>query len=109
MRTVTNETAQSTPETKSPDTSNLLTFATTLTDGREIVIREMTGRDLIYMENELSKFKETERSFYLIERLNVGSNKVLFDDIADMGIKDIKNILDLVTKANGEVEEDPKS
>lgn len=104
MRTVTNETAQSTPET-----SNLLTFTTTLTDGREIVIREMTGRDLIYMENELSKFKETERSFYLIERLNVGSNKVLFDDIADMGIRDIKNILDLVTKANGEAEEDPKS
>ena len=109
MQTVTNETVKSTPETKAASAPSLLTFSTTLSDGREIVIREMTGRDLIYMEEELAKFSETKKSFYLIERLNVGTTKIPFEEIADLGIRDIKKISDLITKANGEAEEDPKS
>jgi hypothetical protein len=109
MRSVTNETAQSTPETKAPSANGLLTFNATLSDGREIIIREMTGRDLIYMEEDLAKFSETKKSFYLIERLNVGTTKISFEEIADLGIKDIKKISDLVTKANGDEDEDPKS
>jgi len=83
-------------------------FDTTLSDGRVITIREMTGRDLIYMEEELEKFGETKKSFYLMERLNVGDQKVTFDEIADLKLKDIKKITELVSKANGDEPEDPK-
>lgn len=86
------------------------TFTATLSDGREITIREMTGRDLIYMEEELGKYGDTRQSFYLVERLNVGPDKITFDEIADMTAKDLKIISDLVKKANDgeEDENNPK-
>lgn len=113
MRTVIadesqNVTPQAQPEAAYPGP----TFSAKLKDGREIVIREMKGSDLIYMEEELGKFGETKKSFYLIERLNVGSDKITFDEISELGIKDIKTISELVAKANGaedeEEEESPK-
>lgn len=103
MRTVSNDSAPSKPEG-----NKFETFSCTLTDGRVITIREMTGRDLIYMEEDLAKFGETKKSFYLIERLNVGSQTVTFDEIADLTLKDIKKITELVSKANGGEPEDPK-
>jgi hypothetical protein len=110
MRTVSE-----TPVANTAQTQTLFkgeTFSATLSDGREIVIREMKGSDLIYMEEELAKFGETKKSFYLIERLNVGSTKITFEEIADLGIRDIKTISELVAKANGAEEdeegEDPK-
>lgn len=103
MRTVSSDQTSAKQETPA-----LETFSTTLSDGRVITIREMTGRDLIHMEEELSKFGETKKSFYLIERLNVGSHKVTFDEIADLTLKDIKKITELVGKANGDETEDPK-
>lgn len=107
MRTVTTESAQPL-ETKT--SSNLQTFSATLSDGQEITIREMTGRDLIYMEEELGKFGETRQSFYLVERLNVGPEKVTFDEVADRGARDLKVIAELVKKANGSDvnDKDPK-
>ena len=105
MRSVTTESNQPL-EPKS--ISKLQTFSATLSDGREITVREMTGRDLIYMEEELSKYGETRQSFHLVERLTVGPEKVTFDEVADMGARDLKVVSELVKKANGGEEEDKK-
>lgn len=93
--------------------SNFETFSATLSNGRVITIREMTGRDLLYLEDELSEYKETRRSFHILERLNVGPNKISFDDVADLPYKDIKLLMELVSKVSDLGEdgkgEDPKS
>ncbi len=85
----------------------LETFSTTLTDGREITIREMTGRDLIYMEKDLTKAGDVEKGMKIIERLIVGDDKITYDEILDLGVKDFRKLSDLVGKANGNDEEDP--
>lgn len=108
MRTLSSETAASTaaePTTKKP-VSKLETFSTVISDGREITIREMTGRDLIYMEKELSKAGDIEKGLKIIERLIVGEDKITYDEILDLGVKDFRKLSDLVGKANGD-EEDP--
>lgn len=84
----------------------LETFTTTLSDGREITIREMTGRDLIFMEKDLSKEGDVAKGMKLIERLIVGDDKITYDEILDLGVKDFRKLSDLVAKANG-TEEDP--
>ena len=43
----------------------------------------------------------------IIERLIVGDDKVTYDEILDLGVKDFKKLSDLVAKANGTDEEDP--
>ena len=106
MRSVTTESNQPS-EPKS--ISKLQTFSGILSDGREITVREMTGRDLIYMEEDLSKYGETRQSFYLVERLNVGPEKITFDEVADLGARDLKIVSELVKKANGGEEEDNKN
>jgi hypothetical protein len=85
----------------------LETFSTTLSDGREITIREMTGRDLIYMEKDLAKSGDVEKGMKIIERLIVGDDKVTYEEILDLGDKDFRKLSDLVAKANGTDEEDP--
>ena len=86
----------------------LETFSATLKNGTVVTIREMTGRDLVYMEEELGDLKETRKSFLLLERLNIGEHKITYEDIERMPFKDIKVISELVSKANGSEEEDPK-
>ena len=108
MRTISDTTtAQSTPATKKVTKSNLQTFTTTLGDGREITIREMTGRDLVFMEKDLAKAGDVERGMKIIERLIVGDDKVTYDEILDMGVRDFRKLSDLVAQANGGDEEDP--
>jgi hypothetical protein len=85
----------------------LETFSTTISDGREITIREMTGRDLIYMEKDLSKAGDVEKGMRIIERLIVGDDKITYEEILDLGIKDFRSLSELVGKANGADEEDP--
>lgn len=85
---------------------DLETFSTVISDGREITIREMTGRDLIYMEKELTKAGDIEKGLRIIERLIVGDDKITYDEILDLGVKDFRKLSDLVAKANGD-EEDP--
>jgi hypothetical protein len=108
MRTISDDSVQVTPVTKKPKTmTKLETFSTTLTDGREITIREMTGRDLVYMEKDLSKAGDVEKGMRIIERLIVGDDKITYDEILDLGVKDFRKLSDLVAKANGTDEEDP--
>jgi hypothetical protein len=105
MRTVSSQSTETAVDPK-PKGIGLETYSETLSDGRVITIREMTGRDLLYMEDELSDFKETKKSFYLIERLNVGGNKISFDDIADLTLRDIKVLTELVGKVSGMADEE---
>jgi len=108
MRTVNNPQA---PTDGNPDDFSypeLETFSVTLRNGTSITIREMTGKDLVYMEEELGDMKDTRRSFHIIERLNVGPNSLSYEEIENMGVRDIKAISELVAKANGEDLKDPK-
>jgi len=84
------------------------TFSTVLSDGREIIIREMTGRDLLYMEKDLSKAGDVEKGMKIIERLSVGINKISYEQVLDLGVRDFRKISDLVGKAAGtDEDEDP--
>ena len=107
MRTISDDAIQATSANKKTPKSNLQTFSATLSDGREITIREMTGRDLIYMEKDLSKAGDIEKGMKIIERLIVGEDKVTYDEILDMGVRDFRKLSDLVAQANGGDEEDP--
>ena len=109
MRTISEDTANTTAPAKSKTiTPCLETFSTKLKDGREIVIREMTGRDLVYMEKELANSGDIERGMKVIERLIVGDVKITYEEILELGVRDFKKLSDLVAKANGEDEgEDP--
>ena len=105
MRTISTEAGQSTPAAE-PKQKKVETFSTTISDGREIQIREMTGRDLLYMEKELGKAGDVERGMKIIEHLVVGSDKISYEEILDLGVKDFKKLSDLVAKASGSDEED---
>lgn len=108
MRTLSNDSVESTPATKKTSKpTQLETFSTTLSDGREITIREMTGRDLIFMEKDLSKAGDVEKGMKIIERLIVGEDKITYDEILDLGVRDFRKLSDLVAKANGTDDEDP--
>lgn len=107
MRTISDEAVQSATANKKSSQSTLQTFSTTLSDGREITIREMTGRDLIFMEKDLSKAGDVEKGMKIIERLIVSEDKVTYDEILDMGVRDFRKLSDLVARANGGDEEDP--
>jgi hypothetical protein len=107
MRTISDDTVQATPATKKKAMPKLETFSTTLTDGREITIREMTGRDLLYLEKELAKEGDVSKGMRIIERLIVGDDKITYDEILDLGVKDFRKLSDLVAKANGTDDEDP--
>ena len=106
MRTISDDSVQATPATKKKPMPKLETFTTTLSDGREITIREMTGRDLIFLEKD-TKSGDVEKGMKVIERLIIGDDKITYDEILDLGVKDFRKLSDLVAKANGTDEEDP--
>jgi hypothetical protein len=107
MRTISDDTVQSTPATKKVSKSNLQTFSTTISDGRTITIREMTGRDLIFMEKDLSKAGDVEKGMKIIERLIVGDDKITYEEILDLGVRDFKKLSTLVAEASGSEDDDP--
>ena len=59
------------------------------------------------MEKDLAKAGDVERGMKIIERLIVGDDKVTYDEILDMGVRDFRKLSDLVAQANGGDEEDP--
>jgi len=106
MRTISDDTVQSTPVNKKDTKPVLQTFTTTLGDGREITIREMTGRDLVFMEKDLSKSGDVEKGMKIIERLIIGDEKITYEEILDLGVRDFKKLSSLVGDASGG-DEDP--
>ena len=109
MRTISNPDSEMNLKQSRKPIPNLETFSTTLSDGRTIQLREMTGKDLIFLEKDLSKAGDVERGMRLIERLIVGDDKITYDEILDLGVKDFRKLSELVAKANGtdEEEDDP--
>jgi hypothetical protein len=108
MRTISDDAAQTSAAAKpAAKSSKLETFSTKISDGREITIREMTGRDLIYMEKDLTKAGDVEKGMRIIERLIVSEDKITYDEILDLGVRDFRKLSDLVAKANGTEDEDP--
>lgn len=107
MRTISDNDVPTAPSKKAPAKGNLETFSTTLKDGREIIIREMTGRDLVYMEKDLARAGDVEKGMKIIERLIVGDDKITYEEILDLGVRDFKKLSELVAKANGGDDEDP--
>ena len=108
MRTISTDESQITPAPKkTKPMPKLETFTTTLSDGRDITIREMTGRDLIFLEKD-TKSGDVEKGMRVIERLVIGEEKITYDEILDLGVKDFRKLSDLVAKANGtDEDEDP--
>lgn len=87
---------------------SLVTYSHQLRDGRTITIREMTGKDLVYLEEELADVKsDARKSLMLMAHLNVGDTKLTYEDMEDLPVKDFNELQALIAKANG-VEEDPK-
>jgi hypothetical protein len=107
MRTISEDTVPAAPAAKKGAQTSLQTFSTTISDGRTITIREMTGRDLIFMEKDLSKAGDVEKGMKIIERLIVGDDKVTYDEILDMGVRDFKKLSTLVAEASGSEDDDP--
>jgi hypothetical protein len=108
MRTVSDDNIKpTTVASAAAKVKALDTFSTVLKDGRTITIREMTGRDLLYMEKDLTKAGDIEKGMRIIERLIVGDDKITYDEIQDLGVKDFKKLSELVAKANGDEDSDP--
>ena len=101
MRTISDNEVQAAPGKKTSAKPNLETFSTTLNDGREIIIREMTGRDLVYMEKDLSKAGDVAKGMTIIERLIVGDDKITYEEILDLGVRDFRKLSELVAEADG--------
>lgn len=106
MRTISNDGENTAPVTKKASKVGLPTYTTTIADGREITIREMTGRDLIFMEKDLTSAGDVEKGMKIIERLIVGDDKISYEEILDLGVRDFKRLSDLVAQASGS-DEDP--
>ena len=107
MRTISDDSVQAAPATKKSTKPTLETFSTTISDGRTITIREMTGRDLIFMEKDLSKAGDVEKGMKIIERLIVGEDKITYEEILDLGVRDFKKLSTLVAEASGSEDDDP--
>lgn len=99
MRTISNDGESVSPPAKKEIKKQ--TYSTKLSDGRTIEIREMTGRDLIHMEKDLTKSGDVEKGMKIIERLVVGADKITYDEIIDLGVRDIKKLNELVSEASG--------
>ena len=107
MRTIANDGTQPAVEPKKNAKPQMTTYSTTISDGRTITVREMTGRDLVYMEKDLSKAGDVEKGMKIIERLIVGDDKITYEEILDLGVRDFKKLSALVADASGADEEDP--
>jgi len=83
------------------------TFYATLSDGRDVVLREMTASDLLFVE-KLNSAGDMERSLKLAARLSTGSGKITFDELQKLKMRDLRKVTDLLAKAGGTDEnEDP--
>ena len=74
-------------------------FADTLSNGREVILREMTAGDLLYLEKALGNLGDMERSLKLAVRLSTGEGRITYEDLQKLKMKDLKVITALLAKA----------
>ena len=78
-----------------------------VSDGREVVLREMTASDLLFIE-KLSNAGDMERSLKLAARLSTNAGKITFDELQKLKMRDLRKVTDLLGKAGGsDDDEDP--
>jgi len=59
------------------------------------------------MEKDLTKAGDVEKGMKIIERLIVGDDKITYEEILDLGVRDFKKLSALVSDASGADEDDP--
>jgi len=107
MRKSPEELSSGTPITTISSEQINNTFYTVLSDGREIVLREMMASDLLFIE-KLSSAGDMERSLKLASRLSTGGGKITFDELQKLKMRDLRKVTDLLGKAGGtDEDEDP--
>ncbi len=74
-------------------------FLGTLNSGREVVLREMTAGDLLYLEKSLGNLGDMERSLKLAARLSTAGGRITYEDLQKLNMKDLKVITNLLAKA----------
>ena len=85
------------------------TFSAILSNGREIKAREMTGKDLIYMDSKaLRNRPNLEKMAYMVSNLALAETPISMEEIRTMPARDIKRITILFGKMAGseDMEED---
>jgi len=80
-------------------------FTDTLSDGREVTLREMTAGDLLYLEKALGNLGDMERSLKLAVRLSTGGGRISYEDLQRLKMRDLKIITALLSKA-GDTDDD---
>ena len=80
-------------------------FTDTLSDGREVTLREMTAGDLLYLEKSLGNLGDMERSLKLAVRLSTGGGRISYEDLQRLKMRDLKIITALLSKA-GDTDDD---
>ncbi len=81
-------------------------FGDTLSNGKEVILREMTAGDLLYLEKALGNLGDMERSLKLAVRLSTEGGRISYDDVKNLKMKDLKKVTDLLSKAGDTGEED---
>ncbi len=81
-------------------------FGATLSNGKEVVLREMTAGDLLYLEKALGNLGDMERSLKLAVRLSTEGGRISYDDVKNLKMKDLKKVTDLLSKAGDTGEDD---
>lgn len=82
------------------------TYETTLSDGRKVIMREMSARDLLFMEKNMSKVGDIERGMRIAERLSIEPGKITFPEIQKLNIRDFRKVSELAAKSGGVENED---
>ena len=78
------------------------TFSTTLSNGRKVKAREMTGKDLIYMDSKaLRNRPNLEKMAYMVSNLALSETPISMEEIRTMPARDIKRITVLFGKMAG--------
>ena len=87
------------------DASESVIFSDTLSNGRQVSVREITAGDLLYLEKALGNLGEMERSLKLASRISVGEGRITFEDLQRLKMKDLKVVTALLSKA-GDADDD---
>lgn len=72
-----------------------------LSTGKAIKLRQMIGKDFLFIEENLADMGDTKRSFKLIERLSVEPDNITFIEILELEAGDIELLSKGLAEANG--------
>lgn len=76
-------------------------FEDTLSNGKFVMMREVTANDLLYLERKLVASGEVERTMKLAVRISMAPGLLSFDELKRLGMTDLKKVTRLVKLASG--------